>query len=87
MQHQRTPGTSAGSPRRLHLAKFAVHETQSACSETGDSSGTPSPVLDIDAATASVLSGTDRGEMALRFTASGGVSRIDDIFIAWQMKH
>jgi hypothetical protein len=54
---------------------------------SGDSTWTPSPALHTAGKIASKLSGTGTAQMAIRFTASGGASQIDDVFVDPRLKH
>jgi hypothetical protein len=54
---------------------------------TGDSKWTPSAAMHTGGKIASKLSLNGTAQMALRFTAIGGTSQIDDIFIDPRLKH
>lgn len=54
---------------------------------SGDSKWTPSAAMHTGGRIASKLSGTGTAQMALRFTATGGSSQIDDIFVDPRLKH
>ncbi len=53
----------------------------------GDSKWAPSAAMHTGGKIASRLSGTGTAQMALRFTAVGGTSQIDDIFVDPRLKH
>ena len=48
---------------------------------TGDSKWEPSAAMNTGGKIASKLSKTGTAQMALRFTATGGASQIDDVFV------
>ena len=54
---------------------------------TGDSKWAPSAAMHTGGKIASKLSLNGTAQMALRFTAIGGTSQIDDIFIDPRLKH
>jgi hypothetical protein len=54
---------------------------------TGDSKWAPSAAMHTGGKIASKLSLTGTAQMALRFTAIGGASQIDDVFIDPRLKH
>jgi hypothetical protein len=56
-------------------------------SVSGDSKWEPSTAMHTGGRIASKLTGTGTAQMALRFTASGGTSQIDDIFVDPRLKH
>jgi hypothetical protein len=54
---------------------------------SGDSKWEPSAAMHTGGKIASKLSSTGTAMMALRFTASGGTSQIDDVFLDPRLKH
>ncbi len=54
---------------------------------SGDPSWSPSVAMHTGGKIASLLSGNNTAQMALRFTASGGTSQIDDVFVDPRLKH
>ncbi len=54
---------------------------------SGDSTWTPSASLHTGGRIAAKLSGTGTAQMAIRVSASGGASQIDDIFVDPRLKH
>jgi hypothetical protein len=54
---------------------------------SGDSTWTPTASLHTGGRIASKLSGSGTAQMAIRVTASGGASQIDDIFVDPRLKH
>jgi hypothetical protein len=54
---------------------------------TGDSTWEPSAAMHTGGKIASKLSSSGTAQMALRFTASGGPSQIDDVFVDPRLKH
>jgi hypothetical protein len=54
---------------------------------SGDSKWAPAAAMHTGGKIASRLSGTGTAMMALRFTASGGTSQIDDVFLDPRLKH
>jgi len=53
---------------------------------SGDSTWTPSAIMHTGAALITLLSGSPTGRVALQFTATGGASQIDDLFVDPRMK-